>query len=165
MEDIARCAQAGARVRRARLAAGKSQADIAAAAAVSQSSVSRIELGQASATSISTLAAVAGAVGLALEVLVRGPADVAVTAMQGRCHRLVVDLAVQGGWMSCTTIATGDPSESETLLIRPGRREVAIIQPAAENAPAADITTRMVSRGLEGRPSSVTVLEIPKPPN
>jgi transcriptional regulator with XRE-family HTH domain len=127
MKDTARFAEAGARLRRARLAAGRTQADVAAIAATSQSSVSRIELGQAWTASISTVAAVATAVGLTLELSVRGPADASGATMQERCHRLVADLAARGGWTGWTTIDASDPSGSETLLIRSHRREVAVI--------------------------------------
>lgn len=128
MVRLASGAEVGARLRRARLATGRSQAEVAAATGMSQSSVSRIELGRIGSVPISALAALATVVGHALEVTVRGPADGNGTAMQDRCHRLAAEMAARGGWVIWTRIDASDPSRSETVLTRPARREVAIIR-------------------------------------
>jgi transcriptional regulator with XRE-family HTH domain len=122
MDDVAHCADAGALVRRTRLAAGRSQADVARFAGTSQSSLSRIELGRGVQVAIPTWAAVAKAVGLTMEIALRGDDDRTAAAMQEHCH------ASAGGWTIRTTIQGSEPARSETMLVRSRRQEVAVIR-------------------------------------
>lgn len=114
-------AEMGARVRRARIEARLRQSDVAAQAGVSQSMVSRIELGKGGAASMSAWIAVSTAVGAdLLDPVKPSPCTL---AMWRRCHRLVTDLAVFGGWSW-----SSDVGSNETILVRAARQEAMVVR-------------------------------------
>jgi len=121
-------AETGARLRRARLAGGHRQRDVAATAVVSQSTISRMELGQGASVPLDKWVRVAAVVGLDLAVVVRPTTDRAEDAIQRRCHRLVVELALVGGWTAWTLMEERDAAACETVLERKDRQEVAIVR-------------------------------------
>jgi transcriptional regulator with XRE-family HTH domain len=118
----------GARARRARLAAHRTQRDVAMEAGVSQSSVSRIELGRGANVPLATWERVAAAVGLEFDAVFRPALERPDHAIQMRCHRMVADLAGQGAWSAWTISTPDDPAHTETILERQERHEVAIVR-------------------------------------
>jgi transcriptional regulator with XRE-family HTH domain len=121
-------ASLGRRVRRARYAAGRSQRDVAAAVGVSQSTISRIELGNGAFTPLGIWARVAHEVGLDLTAVLHTPFQEAAMAAQLRCHRSVVEHSTAGGWLGWTLADTHDPANTITILERHEFGEVAVIQ-------------------------------------
>jgi transcriptional regulator with XRE-family HTH domain len=119
-------ARLGARVRRARHAAGRRQRDVALDAAVSQALISRLELGGGGNIPLETWVRVAEVVGLDWHVVFPTDRQCRHHDVQRRCHRLVAALGAVGGWFAWT-LAPEDPGRAETLLEREERREVAII--------------------------------------
>ena len=111
----------GLRIRRARIARGWRQADLADAVSVSQSTISRMELGRGVQVPLDTWLRVATALGLELTFDLVPSRIARQESDQRRCHRLVTDRALTGGWTAWTM---GD----ETVLERPERREVAIVR-------------------------------------
>jgi transcriptional regulator with XRE-family HTH domain len=121
-------ARLGARIRRARFAVRKTQRAVATGAGVSQSTVGRIELGRGGHVPLDTWERVAAVVGLDLSAVIRTPSRVRSHTLQMRCHRMVSDLAGRGGWATWTISTPDDPAQTETILERPERREVAIVR-------------------------------------
>jgi transcriptional regulator with XRE-family HTH domain len=117
----------GTRIRRARLLARRRQRDVAAAVGVSQPTICRMELGRGGGVPLRTWIRVAGEVGLDWTVTFPADARPRSHEIQLRCHGLVADLASAGGW-SAWTRTTDDPSDTETILERPERNEVAIVR-------------------------------------
>jgi transcriptional regulator with XRE-family HTH domain len=120
-------ARLGVRVRRARFSAGRTQREVAAATGVSQSTISRMELGRGGLVPLLTWARVAAAVGLEPASIFRLADGHPDHATQKRCHRMVADLAAEGGWWAWTLAILDDPAQTETVLERCHRREVAIV--------------------------------------
>ena len=128
----------GRELRRARHAIGKRQHDVGAEIGVSQSVVSRMELGRGGGMSVDLWAAAAAAVDRRVAVdMVEARADVAVRETPARsraCHELVADMARRGGWTAVTTIhAALSDADSETILVRDTGtyrrpREVAVVR-------------------------------------
>ncbi len=121
-------ARLGARIRRARFAAGRTQREVAAEVGVSQSTISRVELGRGGSVPLFTWERIAAAVGLDLADVVRTPSRTRSDALQMRCHRLVADLASRGAWTIWTISSPDDPALTESILERAERREVAIVR-------------------------------------
>jgi transcriptional regulator with XRE-family HTH domain len=113
-------ARMGLRVRRARLATGWRQADLAEAAGVSQSTISRMELGAGVRTPFDTWTRVAAAAGLDVTVDFRPTSVPRDDLTQQQMHRLVVARALAGGWTAWTR-------HDETILQRSDRCEAAIV--------------------------------------
>jgi transcriptional regulator with XRE-family HTH domain len=121
-------ASLGRRIRRARWSARRSQRAVAAAAGVSQTMISRIELGKGSSVSLGTWELIAAAVGLDLFAALHTPFQRSAFDVQLRCHRLLVDRAAVGGWLGWTVVDLHDPAETTTILERDDRQETAIIR-------------------------------------
>lgn len=121
-------ARLGARIRRARFLAGTTQRAVATEAGVSQSTISRIELGRGGPVPLDTWERVAAAVGLNLSAVIRTPSRMRSQPLQMRCHRMVSELAGRGGWATWTISTPDDPAQTETILERPERQEVAIVR-------------------------------------
>jgi transcriptional regulator with XRE-family HTH domain len=121
-------ARLGARLRRARFALRKTQGEVAAEAGVSQSTISRVELGRGGFVPLTTWERIAAAVGVDLSVAFRTPARERSDELGMRCHRMVADLAGRGGWSAWTIATPDDPALTETILERPERREVAVVR-------------------------------------
>jgi len=121
-------ARLGARLRRARFALRKTQREVAAEAGVSQSTISRVELGHGGLVPLATWERIAAADGVDLSVAFRTPARERSDELVMRCHRMVADLAGRGGWSAWTIAMPDDPALTETILERPERREVAIVR-------------------------------------
>ena len=119
VDDLA--ARMGLRIRRARIARGWRQADLADIVSVSQSTICRMELGRGVQVPLDTWLRVATALGLVLTFDLVPSRIARQESDQQRCHRLVTERALTGGWAAWTT---GD----ETVLERPERREVAIVR-------------------------------------
>lgn len=111
----------GLRIRRARLAKGRRQAELADAAGVSQSTISRLELGLGARVPIETWIQVAAAAGLDFTIDLWPTTEPRDALTQERMHRLVVAKALTGGWTAWTVADV-------TVLERPDRREVALAQ-------------------------------------
>jgi transcriptional regulator with XRE-family HTH domain len=126
--DLRLAASLGRRVRRARHGTKQSQRAIATIAGVSQSTISRIELGKGGTIPLETWEHVAAAVDLDLADVLHTPFRSAAFDVQLRCHRLVVDRASAGGWLGRTVVDHHDPAEVTTILERPERDEIAVIR-------------------------------------
>ena len=111
-------AQLGADIRRARIAAGLRQSDVAARALVSQSAVSRIELGKGGTVPMSTWIAAVG-----VDPFGRRQPSGRTVEVWRRCHRLVTDLADAGGWSWSTGLGS-----NETVLVRADRRQAIVVR-------------------------------------
>jgi transcriptional regulator with XRE-family HTH domain len=118
-------ADLGVLVRRTRIGQGRRQRDVADAAQVSQSMVSRVELGRGGSVPLATWVRITEALGMVLGEVDRG--DRRRDEVQRRCHRLVVERSRLGGWTATTSIDTERPEASETILERHGRSEAAIV--------------------------------------
>jgi transcriptional regulator with XRE-family HTH domain len=121
------------RIRRARLVARLRQSEVAALAGVSQTMVSRIELGRGGSVPFGRWTAVAATVGVDLLGTLDDSLPTSLDVLR-RCHRLVADRALEGGWSAWT-----DLQANETLLVRPSRQEAAVVQiwDAIGSVPAA----------------------------
>lgn len=126
--DRGLAASLGRRIRRTRYAARRSQRDVAAAVGVSQSTITRIELGNGASTPLAIWARVAHEVGLDLTAVLHTPFQEAAMAAQLRCHRVVAKHAVAGGWLGWTLADTHDPANTTTILERHEFGEVAVIR-------------------------------------
>jgi transcriptional regulator with XRE-family HTH domain len=142
-EDIA--AELGDRLRRARHEGRWRQADVAARAGVSQSTISRMELGRGGSITLDTWSAVAAAtrVRLTADLGSEGAREAAPAAR--RCHALIADSARGGGWTAVTEIA-GDAIE--TVLVRSERGELAIVR-VWDAIASVDAATRDFMRAIE----------------
>ena len=107
----------GRRLRSARLDIPRSQGAIGRDAGVSQSVVSRMELGHGGNIDLDTWCSVARAVGLRVTFEAIDAEDA--TREDGTCRRMVADLATRGGW-------SPGPGSIETILTRAD--DVAVIQ-------------------------------------
>jgi transcriptional regulator with XRE-family HTH domain len=117
----------GLQLRRARIAFRRHQRDIAASAKVSQATVSRVELGRGGPVSIATWIRIAAALGMELRAMpLEEQRDG--SAIQRRCHRLVVEHSRLGGWTATTVLDDARPERCETVLERIDRHEVAVIR-------------------------------------
>ena len=132
----------GDRIRRARVAAGRRQGEVAHSAGVSQTMVCRMELGHGASVSLGSWAAVAASLGVDLlsveSALEREPGE----TIELRCHTLVAGVARGGGWSSTTEIvrarADQAPSSVGTILVRPERNEAAVVR-AWQTVPNVDL--------------------------
>jgi transcriptional regulator with XRE-family HTH domain len=121
-------ASLGGQKRRARRGARRTQRDVAIEAGISQSTISRMELGKAAHVPLATWERVAASLGLEFEAALRLPSERPNHAIQMRCHRMVVELANQSAWASWTISTPDDPAQTETILERQERHEVAIVR-------------------------------------
>jgi len=123
-------AMLGDRLRRARLVSDLDQREVGARAGVSQSTISRMELGLGANAPLATWQRVAVAVGGGLEAdLAPARSEVPELDVAGRCHELLTELGRQGGWSSVTTRVVrtdGTVRSIETVLVRPRRCEVIV---------------------------------------
>lgn len=119
-------ADLGLLVRRTRIGQRRRQRDVAAAAQVSQSTMSRVELGRGGSVPLATWVQITQALGLVLGEVHLGDRHGRVE-VQRRCHRLVVERSRLGGWAATTIIDTVRPEASETILERHGRSEAAVV--------------------------------------
>ncbi len=124
MTDIT-AVQLGLQLLRARRRLGLSQAEVAQRARVSIATVCRMELGRGKRMSLERWMSVALAVDLRLIAALVGHEPVSAPNVVVRCHALVAETARRGGWTAVTQIQT---DEVETVLLRPLRREVAVIR-------------------------------------
>jgi transcriptional regulator with XRE-family HTH domain len=113
----------GRRVRRARYQARKSQPAVADEVGISQSTVSRMELGRGGTVPLATWERVCEAVGLDLSAVAHTPFRLEAYAIHLRCHRLVADLAAEGGWSAWTIGNVDDPDRTETISSDPNERK------------------------------------------
>lgn len=118
----------GDRLRRARLVSQLDQREVGARAGVSQSTISRMELGLGANVPLATWQRVAAAIGGGLEAdLAPARPEVPQLDVAGRCHELLTELGRQGGWSSVTTRVArtdGTVHSIETVMVRPRHREV-----------------------------------------
>jgi transcriptional regulator with XRE-family HTH domain len=119
-------ADLGLLVRRTRIGQRRRQRDVAAAAQISQSTMSRVELGRGGSVPLATWVRITDALGLAVGVVHANDRRGRI-AVQQRCHRLVVDRGRLGGWVATTIIETDRPEASETILERRDRNEAAVV--------------------------------------
>lgn len=121
----------GDRFRRARRATGLRQRDVAARAGVSPTMVCRMELGRGGSVRLDAWAAVAAVLDLDLVPDVDELEGSARGHLELRCHALVAEVARDGGWMATTEIVRTSrhhaPEAVETILVRPLRKEVAVV--------------------------------------
>lgn len=121
-------------LREARLAAANRQADVASAAGVSQSWVSRMERGAGQSASLETWAAVAAASGARLVCFLEEQPGATKPRDYEHLKRqqLVADIARRGGWRSTAERpidpAWSRPRSVDVLLERASRREVAVVE-------------------------------------
>lgn len=115
-------------LRRARQRLRKLQSGVAREAGVSQSMISRMELGHGGAVPLATWVKVADVVGLDVMIDTRTAPALAAERVMRRCHQLVVDLAVKGEWSAWTRIDAADLAASETILRCMARQEVAVVR-------------------------------------
>jgi transcriptional regulator with XRE-family HTH domain len=152
----------GRAVREARMVSGRTQAEIAAVAGVSQPFLSRLERGQASNVTVETVAACAEAVGLRLAAFV----ETAPGAAQPRDlehlrrQQLVIDVARAGGWRAATERAI-DPDAIRSRAIdvyleRPPRREIAVVEIEDLLADVGDAMRRLGDKVAAVRRSTAT---------
>lgn len=139
----------GDRFRLARTVLGMRQQDVAARAGVSRTMVCRMELGRGGSIGLDDWAAVAAVLGVELladfpetEPSPRGQVTL-------RCHGLVARVARVGGWSATTEIVRPTPDRApmtvETMLVRPSRREAALVHawnPVPDVALAIDALQR-----------------------
>jgi helix-turn-helix protein len=135
--------------------------EVAARANVSQSTISRMELGRGGSISLESWGAVAEAVGcrLTADLVSDARAEEAGAAAQvvRRCHALIGDTARAGGWTAVTEV-TADVVE--TVLVRSFRAEVAVVRvwDAIAGIDAAALAfVRAVQREFEDRADPTTV--------
>ena len=123
----------GTRLREARQLLGKTQREIAEAAGVSQSWLSRMERGQGASASLVVWSSAAAAVGQRLAAFLEDmpgadrPRDHAHLERQ----RLVIERAARGGWRALPEepIDDGPRSRSvDVLLVRAAAREAALVE-------------------------------------
>ena len=129
--DESYAAALGDRLRLARSALGIRQSDVAIQAGVSRTMVGRIERGRGGSICLDSWAAVARVLDVDLVAVVNEPDGSWRSCLQLRCHELVAAAARDGGWAATTEIirASRDcaPSSVETILVRPFRKEAAVI--------------------------------------
>jgi transcriptional regulator with XRE-family HTH domain len=108
-------------------------------AGVSQSTISRIELGRGSSITLATWERIAAAVGLDLSAMLHTAFQGSAFTAQLRCHRLLVDRAALGGWAGWTIVDLHDPAVTTTILQRTERNETAVVHAwdVVTNIPAA----------------------------
>jgi transcriptional regulator with XRE-family HTH domain len=135
----------GDRFRRARRAARLLQREAAARAGVSPTMLCRMELGRGGSVPLDAWVAVAAVLGLDLVPEVQEPDGSARGQLLLRCHALVTEVAREGGWQATTEIMRPNrgraPEEVETVLVRPLRKEVAVVHawhPVPNVGPALD---------------------------
>ena len=87
-----------------------------------------MELGGGAKVSLGTWIRVATAVGLDWDFVSPSESHPDRLAVQSRCHRLVAEVAAEGGWISQTLGHPTDPGRTETFLERIERREIAIVR-------------------------------------
>jgi transcriptional regulator with XRE-family HTH domain len=121
----------GDRFRLARTAAGIRQRDVATAAGVSPTMICRMELGHGGSISLDSWAAVAAVLEVDLVADVHEPAGSSRGEVELRCHALVARVARDGAWASTTEIVRASPDSApstvETILVRPDRKETAVV--------------------------------------
>ena len=126
-------ANLGSRLRRGRQQGRWRQSVVGARAGVSQTMISRMELGRGASIALDEWASVADAVGLQFtaSMLPIAPRPLPVPAAR-RCHALIADLASVAGWTSVTeiTAVAGDEGceQIHTTLARPRFGEVALVR-------------------------------------
>jgi len=115
----------------ARTVAGKRQHDVAIQAGVSRTMVGRMELGRGGSISLDSWAAVAAVLGVELVAEFNEPPDSLRGHIALRCHALVARVGRDGGWLATTEIVRASrdraPSSVETILVRPFRKEAAVV--------------------------------------
>ena len=121
----------GDRFRLARFAAGKRQRDVAIEAGVSPTMLCRMELGRGGSISLDSWAAAAAVLNLDVFAIVHEPEGSGRGDVELRCHRLVAEVARDGGWVATTEIVRARPdlapSSVETILVRPSQNESAVV--------------------------------------
>lgn len=122
----------GDRIRRARVAVGLRQCDVADQAGVSPTMVCRMELGHGGSIPLGSWAAVAGSLNVDLVAVVPETGGSPIGHILLRCHTLAANVARDGGWVATTEIVRTSParapSSAETILVRPSRNEAAVVR-------------------------------------
>jgi transcriptional regulator with XRE-family HTH domain len=111
-------AQLGRALRDARRHAGVRQADVGAASALAQTTISRMERGTASSVSLRSWVRAAGCVGTDLKAYLAGATstDRPRDAVHLRTQELVASVALGGGWKSIPEVAIDDAARGSRWL-------------------------------------------------
>lgn len=124
-------------IRRARLALGLRQVDVALAAELSRNLVSRMELGAGGSIPLRSWVSVAGVLNIRLDAASHADARW-MRPIERRCHALVAELGREGGWSAVTEIGRrGETWRVSGLILVPrtARNRRRITERAADIAP------------------------------
>src|SRR3954453_18176965 len=116
--ETSRSAHLGLAVRERRQRLGLRQADVAEASGVSGTRICRMELGHGGATALDAWVAVAGALGMRVDI---GPDHRGSSSEVEAVQRLVAATADAGGWAAVRVGA-------DQVLVRGSRREVVVVR-------------------------------------